>query len=356
MNITELLEAIELEAATHARHYTVVRQALVSTLENIIKDSAGDLATRSQLGNAIAKLNDGSGGLITYLLWKCLQPRIEHEFSKELEILAPKTFDIPKWQVNVSFDVLKQGTDGEASGVDITLNVDLSSRLAANIARLVVSKTLESSDPDKQLWIELDNLSTTTDWLESDISMPVEPSKEPVGNTLYRIISVFIHEITHVHQDYQQRGRKDKDTEYRSYLNRVKKEFAKLIQADNEGKKLSPEEQERLAQLYYASPQEIAAFSNQIALRIAETSGLLKMTDINEIQNLKINSQLISSMISHYVDHKLHKTDIPSRLKTLVINRYMKRVYQALDTIQDHQIEKLQPAATIQKSQRLAKP
>jgi hypothetical protein len=371
MNIQELLEQVEMEAATQARHAGLVRKQLIEALQSLLKKAGIDLENKAndpdknpKLDLALDQLRDGKGGLITNVLWKYLQPHLEYVFSQRLEEISPNTFDIPKWQINVLFDTLAVNYNGEADGNTITINNQLTGRLVANTAKFAVQQALKNQDdPVEKLWSQLREMSETTDWLESDISQPIVADKEPVGNTLYRIISMFIHEITHVHQDYQQRLRKDKDTEYRSYLDQNKNEFLDLINAEAGGKQLSPAEKRRLVKLYYASPQEIAAFSNQIALRAAEHLGIWKMTSVDEIQELRIDPGLIPGLVSMQIianvqGSKNTSPKIPDKILLFVTRRYLKRAYQSLDAIRDTVLDAIrhQQLEKIQKSSSPAQP
>lgn len=84
---------------------------------------------------------------------------------------------------------------------------------------------------------------------------------------------VFTHELVHIIQNIRQQGRDN--VEYRSYGDNKKLktagngEFMQLALNKNR----TPEQETRFRKLYYASPQEIAAFSQNVAQRIIHDFG-----------------------------------------------------------------------------------
>jgi hypothetical protein len=324
MNIQELLEQVEMEAVGHARHAKSVREKLLLALKNSLADSRAELEENHKLEKALDQLSDGNGGLLTNLLSRSLRPKIESEFCQILEKISPKTFAIGKWKIKVIFDVLRNQSDGKADRNTITINKKLSSRLAVNIAKLVVQQPYDS----------------VINWLTSNESLPISLEQKPVVETLNRIISVFIHEITHVHQAYQQRLRKNKDIEYRSYADQTPGEFLNLALTKADGSRpLSPKQQARYDELYPSSPQEIAALSTQIAGWAAEHLGLDNIKTVPELRAVKIPPELLPELLNHTLQQLLPPgTDVPERVK----RRYLKFSYQELDGIRDEQIKNLQ--------------
>jgi hypothetical protein len=75
------------------------------------------------------------------------------------------------------------------------------------------------------------------------------------------------------------------------------------------------------------------------------------MTSVDEIQKLRIDPGLIPGLVSMQILAKLQgsgntRPSIPARITRLVINRYLKRVYQSLDAIRNHQLEKIQKSSS----------
>lgn len=129
------------------------------------------------------------------------------------------------------------------------------------------------------------------------------------------VVNVTIHEAVHLVQHSKQKHRGE-DIEYRSYLGK-QKEFGDAmdnIRNDTPSK--------RDEQLYYASPQEIAAYSHNIALNIISNNKLDK-------NNKRISSTEISTYVKEYLQQIFPDLSSP-KIRT-IFNKYQKRVYLELD-------------------------
>jgi len=134
--------------------------------------------------------------------------------------------------------------------------------------------------------------------------------KENIDN----FINTVLHEVVHLIQNVKQDHRSN--TEYRSYLNTDKKQFL-----DSMGRILKGTNDEQDNKLYYASPQEIAAYSHNIAINIIKNNNLDK-------KNEKISSNEITHYVNAYLDDIFKNKSDPKIKK--VYNRYYKLVYLEL--------------------------
>ena len=164
-----------------------------------------------------------------------------------------------------------------------------------------------------------------------------------IEDTIYEIVDVFIHELVHIKQHAKQVNRKGNDnnrgrTEFRSYLDKKKNEYSKLASkkwtgADYDSDLLSPEEQQRYHQLYYASPAEIPAHAHNIVAKIIKNFDFANTDDYSRADYIE-NAQTALRDITIYLDEYLHSRYKGSTDKRtqLVYKRYHKLVYQELYT------------------------
>lgn len=166
------------------------------------------------------------------------------------------------------------------------------------------------------------------------------PIRERSEKQINELVSVIIHEMVHVIQHYRQKHRflKGKDLEFRSYLDRHKGEYLDTRQKydqtpDDESQK---DLVNRYYDLYYASPQEIAAFAHQAALEIIDYYAFDLMTHGA--------SDLNSKSISNFIDNKIggrFRNPKNSR-EAMVRKRYLKLVYQEVIRYIEQRIAKTQ--------------
>lgn len=139
-----------------------------------------------------------------------------------------------------------------------------------------------------------------------------------------KLASTLVHELVHIMQHTAQQHRDD--TEYRSYLDAHKGEFAAMHDKRMAGQAV-PDEDTRYWNLYLSSPQEIPAFSHQIALKIINDSGVKGAKTIEEL------NQLAGAVDAHWImdaiREKLHGRfqDPKNQKEYAVLKRYMKLTY-----------------------------
>lgn len=157
------------------------------------------------------------------------------------------------------------------------------------------------------------------------------------------IASTIVHEVVHVLQHKRQKDVKRPGTEYRSYLDKKNGEFVDLHNRRGSKaakNKLSPEEEGRYFDLYYASPQEIASFSNEIAVKIIRDFDIDGARSVEEL-NRAASTVDAESVIEYVRNHLKDRFKAPeNKREYAVFKRYVKLTYAALQSWLDKQRER----------------
>lgn len=177
----------------------------------------------------------------------------------------------------------------------------------------------------EQIWETLGTRRMSAGKIKANIQDDYVLSQE-----IRQLCSLILHEITHVYQQYQQELRGLSSREYRSYLSDPRKkdqsgqdEFLQLHR-DPKNHGIT-----RYKLLYSASPQEIAAFSNQIAMDIISNNNL----DELPIQDLPQARELMTDINAGISQYTHLDPRIPGQAK--IYNKYRKQVYQVVDQYLD---------------------
>jgi hypothetical protein len=215
---------------------------------------------------------------------------------------------------DITFEEMK-GKGGFAIDSSIVIHDKYSKYISNKIFNNISSKIENSNKVGSDFEKLMDKSSKETD-----------QNKEIIAPAITAITSILIHELVHIQQDSTQtKKRKSGEVEYRSYLDnpKLKKdkegEFLKLHKKRHDDK-LSKKEHDRWRKLYTASPQEIEAFSHQIAYDIINKNPNLKSVD-NIILSLKVR---IKDLTKKYIPDPTTPDEIAVR------NRYYKKIYQQL--------------------------
>lgn len=189
-------------------------------------------------------------------------------------------------------------------------------------------------------WFTCRAISSNDPWTFREFTDIIETSSN-------RLVSVIIHEMVHIIQHYRQkdRYRQGKRWEFRSYLDRYKgdyldtrKEYDKLPDGDDK-----KELKGRYARLYYASPQEIAAFAHEAALTIIRDFGFDDKSEYAMdylINASSVKSRDISDAIDKEIGSRFREPKNPK--EAMVRKRYLKLVYQEVMRYIEQRIAKLQ--------------
>jgi hypothetical protein len=143
------------------------------------------------------------------------------------------------------------------------------------------------------------------------------------NKTVEQYASTILHELVHVlqHTAQHKKGRRHRDFEYRSYLDKHKGEFRDLVSAPHD-------KDDRYFNLYLASPQEIAAFAHEAALR------LIKDYSFDQIDSIEGFYKVDASDIVDYVNQITSNRfkEPKTRQEQLVKRRYITLVYKEVQS------------------------
>ena len=129
------------------------------------------------------------------------------------------------------------------------------------------------------------------------------------------LASTVLHELVHVKQHMEQHKLGKNRTQYRSYLQKSKEEFAKAQKKENSSDWI---------RLHASSPQEIGAYINNIATQIIVDYGFDDATSTFELSPVEADSMM------YYVrDFLVNRIGTPKTAKEkMIFKRYLKGVYQ----------------------------
>ncbi|MGZ8924350.1 MAG: hypothetical protein ACXW2E_00570 [Nitrososphaeraceae archaeon] len=221
---------------------------------------------------------------------------------------------------SIKFVNFTDNANGKAQGRTILLNAYLLQNLIDSIV------------------IDIKRNVNDIDITNFDEVFSIIPNYTPSRKTwdiLKTIANTCIHELVHVVQDYKQshRTKQGHYPEYRSYLTKHKKEFAKAVEA------VLSDVTEQDSMIYRASPQEIAAFAHNMAIDLidiaTDDTPIDEMRSKNEVNGAIINLDDIIKYSGNYSASPKFKQYLifnnkknPQHYK--IYKRFMKRVYQEI--------------------------
>jgi len=231
------------------------------------------------------------------------------------------------------------GFFGQASTFNIDINENLIKAVAKQAVENLVEATLSSYGEGELVggfWYMINSIKRG----EKDyVDVIFERSEKRIN----LIASTIVHEVVHVMQHKRQKDAKRSGTEYRSYLDKKNGEFVDLHNrrgSKSAKNKLSPEEEGRYFDLYYASPQEIASFSNEIAINIIRDFGIDGARSIAELSSAA-GAVDAESVIDYVRTHLRDRFKAPeNKREYAVFKRYVKLTYSALQSWLDKQRER----------------
>lgn len=233
------------------------------------------------------------------------------ELTRQLEVLVPVSISyairdelkIPV--VATARDIGK--TEAHASGRSIVYNKHYFSRLSSYILEDIEEYTMGT-------YGSLDELDKDFQDAFKKIEISGLLTEYNIQSLVSDLVSVTLHELTHVIQHDRQIKADRPGLEYRSYLEPNKEKFHQVVARLGDQ---NPEDY----RLYQASPQEITAFAQQAADRIVR------------INNLAVDAEarkMIRKSPSEYIeDYTYKKFNNPSNAREYaVFKRFNKLVYQ----------------------------
>lgn len=312
-------------------------------------DEPMKVAVESGIKTAIGNLYDAKGGY----------PKLEDRFdtgegtSAFLNQMVAMLFsDFEKWNIvdivtkSVVAELTKElGKNvvkkfkfmdtGDAHGQAGASSIDVNENLIKSVAKQAIENLVEatlSSYGEGELvggfWYMINSIRRG----EKDY---VDTMLEKCDKKINLIASTIVHEVVHVLQHKRQKDAKHTGTEYRSYLDKKNGEFVDLHNrrwSKSAKNKLSPEEEGRYLDLYYASPQEIASFSNEIAINIIRDFDIDGARNVEEL-NRAAGDVDAESVIDYVRTHLRNRFRSPeNKREYAVFKRYVKLTYAALQS------------------------
>jgi len=250
-----------------------------------------------------------------------LEEGLTRRLPKAIELIIDAVLNI---ETSVFFKDMHPS--GSARGIDMDLNSSYVVRMVKEIVTEMdeyIINTLESEDKLYE-WCfncyKTANNRTLYSGYRSNLLGIVE-----------QFVTTIIHELVHNVQHDTQFKKGRTSTEYRSYLEKDKEKFYKAVGKAYSPEGMTPEEYK----IYRASPQEIAAFAHEGALKFIDGMDIDRM-DLPELAQFKkdLNSKLDEpGYLLGYMD----KTFDPKVKKEYpVFKRYNKLYYQEVMKYIDH--------------------
>lgn len=204
---------------------------------------------------------------------------------------------------SVSFSKMKTG--GSASGRNINLSNKFVDDMADVLVAAVYDLTLDYVESEDQLVSTMFRVYKNAD----------NHVVSSVDQNIDELISTVIHEMVHVVQhDAQFKIGRDY-TEYRSYLDKDKGKFHDSVRKLSTGEYTDAD-----YRLYRGSPQEIAAFAQEAALKFINNS------DIDNIEDIAQFRKEIPDSLRWYVEKMFNNPQ--DRQEYSIFKRFHKLMYQ----------------------------
>lgn len=220
---------------------------------------------------------------------------------------------------------------GYATGLQIVLSDQFITDIDNTVRDILRNNYLDLIDSD---YNDHGKLSTTDKFFRAIKSLSRSPEiileDYKIIDLIVSLAEVTTHELVHVFQHAEQYKKNQfaTSTEYRSYAEKDKGKFHKIVNRLG-----TPESEPADYGIYQASPQEIAAFSHNIANKIIKDFDLFQYpNNIDQDQYYDI----IQSYVFEHLRYTVEQRNNMNYIERKVFNRYAKQIYQ----IVRHYLEK----------------
>jgi hypothetical protein len=320
MRIHELTEAISVTKLFGPLKQSI-KAGLVTAIGNLteLKDGFPRLEKLLKLGDT-----EPFKKQMAYMLDEYIPDALRKQIKKDINKIYGSS-------IVKTVDFREMGEENQAfvSGRSISVNVNTAKALSRQIAHRLMDIT-ESAYSENDY---VNGFFAITESIGNKEKEHLFYLFDRSNETIEKLASILVHELVHVIQNNQQelKGIKKNDSEYRSYLDTRKGEFRDMVDKRWASNNVNPEEDEKYYNMYMASPQEISAFSHEIALYIIEFNELNDATTVEELNELVrgIESQQIVQVVSEFIQHRFR--DPKNIREYAVFKRYVKLVYQELN-------------------------
>jgi hypothetical protein len=304
------------EAISVTQYEDVVEQAIRAGISQAMLELSAQKGQfydeENQLANAISSpLQKKFNQIFPTFLETKISTQLKSKISREIGMPIPTA---------VSFETTEAGTKGFADGTEILLTNRYSTKLSNLIIKNLFNSVISSYSEDELL----DGLYFTCKMYASGDKQIVYTANKGTEALIDNIVNTVLHELVHVIQHHRQTGRLS--TEYRSYLDNMKGELFSLHDK-SKVTSLGGTEKTRYYNLYLASPQEMAAFSNEMAMYIIRGYDLKNTQSVENIPKFSEND--IINAVNSFIHNRFR--DPKNAKEYAVFKRYIKLVYQELD-------------------------
>lgn len=212
---------------------------------------------------------------------------------------------------DVSFGSI--GSSARAPGIDIEINDVYIKYIVQSVVDALYGYTLHSMDDEHGI------VDTFFECLKhADLPILYGSRGADLEKSVNTLITVILHEFTHVLQNKAQYDKGRMSNEYRSYLEPNKEKFGDIINKASRGEQLTPTEYK----IYRASPQEIPAYAQEAALNFINKEGVDKVTDFKKLR------QELPKVFRTYVEKQFH--DPTNSKEYQVFKKFHKLMYQEI--------------------------
>jgi hypothetical protein len=260
--------------------------------------------------------------------------KIEKGITKQLKLTLEKILGkdaISKFR----FGTMK-GMGGYAQGTTMVINRAYLVEIARTVMNKFTTYLYDNYGPGDRT----KGMSFLFRMLKGNDREAVGVLTQNLNQAIDKIVSIVVHEAVHLVQHKQQAHRPLGKTEYRSYLDKTKGEFY-----GHAMKSTKTKNKDRYYDLYYASPQEIAAFAHQMALDVIKANELDKVERLQDIP--RIEGEDIIAYINNRINNRFAQPSNPQEVQ--VRRRYIKLVYQEVHRYIEHLRELLDPSRGVKK-------
>lgn len=303
---------------------------LVAAITRAVYQAVAELASlrgKHPTEEADLESDEGTGKPFKLVAVKQLRDALRTSLPSAIMHSLNKSLGVPVI-TSVTFEEMNDRTGGYAQDRDITINERYLRAIPARLIEKMVDLVYLSYGPGERVagfaFIAKMANGTSYEW---------ESLYDSVEKTVHGLASISIHELVHVMQHNQQQVAGRSDTEYRSYLDKHKDEFKSMADND-ETNAVSVGSHDRHWNLYLASPQEIAAFAHEIALRVIRDYGFDRATTTDELSGLDARS--IADAVNTKLAGRFSKPSTPK--EAMIRKRYLKLVYQEIVRYIEHRL------------------
>lgn len=315
-----ILDIIKESTVDEAISVTQYERQLTEALYKAVWAAAGHLYNykgRYEAEEASLDDDEGSGTPFKKLMAEHLLNALQSYVPAYLKKAINSALGVPV-VTNFSTAEMKDRTGGYAQDRDIVLNEKYLVSLRHKLIERIMDSVYDSYNENERT----DGFYYTVRMLANGDRYLTSHFADSISKTVDNIVSITLHELVHVMQHNQQEIKGRDSTEYRSYLDKTKGEFRSLANDDEVSHDVPA--QHRYWDLYMASPQEIAAFAHQAALKVIKDSGFDQATVPEELQEL--DSRDIINAVNNITNNRFKQ---PTNAKEqMVRNRYLKLAYQ----------------------------